>query len=334
VQVAYTAVDSTGKERLFVTDAQLTTTPKTPATPNQLTTGPLNLWDFSVSPAGQLVYSAMKEDGSSDLWLIQSGDPTPTLFVPCPNAVCSSSAWSPDGTLVAYARRNASEYGAAALSPPRLWLFDPATGDTVPLFPDNQTLAFEPSWSADGDWLSYVAPDAGGVGAVNLTSGATAFYPTTSGETGRWHPQANHFLYSLLQQIDEHYVSHLILVDPLTENTENLSGEAALVEDGAPAWSPDGTWIAWRRKTLTGPEATPGKQIWRMRADGSAAEALTADPAYDHSAPQWSPDGRYLLFHKLPLKGPDIVLSVWIIDVETGESWPVAEPGQRPQWVP
>ncbi len=334
VQIAYTAIDGEGRERLFITDALLTEPTKTVAAATQLTTGPLNLWDFSVSPTGQLVYSTLKEDGTSDLWLIQPGERTATRFVPCPNAVCSSSAWSPDGKLLAYARRNATEFGAAALSPPRLWLFDPATGESVPIFADNQTLAFDPSWSFDGGWLGYVAPDSGGVGIVNLATGETNLYATTSGETGSWHPGANRFLYSLLRPLGDQYASHLILVDPLTGTTENLSGEDALVEDGSPAWSPDGNWIAWRRKELTGPGATPGKQIWLMRADGSDAHALTADAAYDQSAPHWSPDGRYLLFHKLPLKGPNITMSVWVLDVVTGESWPVAEPGQRPQWVP
>ncbi|MEZ4615493.1 MAG: Ig-like domain-containing protein [Caldilineaceae bacterium] len=311
VQIAYTAIDGEGQERLFLTDAQLKDGSNSPAQPIQITSGPLRLWDYSVSPtSGAIVYSALKADGTSDLWQFAPGDSMAQLLVPCPNAVCNSTAWSPDGKLLAYARRNGGDFGAAAFSPPRLWLFEPATGETVPLFPDSQKLAFEPSWSTDGQWLSYVAPDTGGVGVVNLQSGADTLYATASGETGRWHPQENRLLYSLLHQIGEQYVSHLLLVDPVLGTTVNVSGEDALVEDTAPSWSPDGQWIALRRKELTGSGATPGKQLWRIRADGSAAQPLTADPAYDHSQPLWSPDGRYLLYHKLPLKGPEVTLSV------------------------
>lgn len=334
LQVVYTTIDEAGFEHLFMADAQLTAETKTLPSPRQLTTGTFNIWDFSVARQGGFVlYSALKDDGTSDLWQVQLDADEPRLFVPCPNAVCSSSAWSTDGTLVAYARRNASDFGAAALSPPRLWLFDPASSESLPVFSDNQTLAFEPSWSADGQWLSFVSPNDSGVGVVHLNSGETHFFPTISGETGNWHPQQSRFLYTLFQQQNTQFVAHVIAIDLEHNTTINLSGEEALVEDSTPAWSPDGQWIALRRKILEGPDATPGKQIWRMRANGSEAQALTDDPGADHSAPQWSPDGRYLLFHKLPLRGPEITLSVWILDATSGESWKIAEPGQRPKWI-
>jgi Tol biopolymer transport system component len=79
---------------------------------------------------------------------------------------------------------------------------------------------------------------------------------------------------------------------------------------------------------------SPGKQLWRMRSDGRQAEALTALPDHDYGPPLWSPDGRYLLYHRFPLRGPDITISVWIMDTTTGEEWEVARPGQRPQWSP
>jgi TolB protein len=138
----------------------------------------------------------------------------------------------------------------------------------------------------------------------------------------------------VLRQLGEQYVVHLLLIDVKTNEQRNLSGEQNLVDDGSPAWSPDGTQIAFRRKELEGATATLGKQLWLMRGDGSDARALTADPAFDHGQPVWSPDGRYLLFHKLPLKGPNITLSVWVMDMQNGEQWEVVRPGQRPVWMP
>ncbi len=360
IQVVYTAMDTTGTEQLFLVDPTLGQHGKSQqvsAAPQQLTAGTLNIWDFAPAPqSSQIIYSAIKADGTSDLWSISVGK-EPELFVPCPNAVCNSVAWSPDEKLLAYSRRNTSDFGMAATNPPRLWLFDVATRETVPLFSDSQTLSFQPNWSADGEWLSYLSPDQQGVGIVHLREGTTHFYPSTTGEVAVWHPQSTRFAYTLLKESRPseatpatpttettptqasppemtRYLTHIHVVEPLTGREINLSGEERLVEDNAPSWSPDGEWLAFRRKELTGDAATPGKQLWRMRGDGSMATALTNDPGVDHSQPSWSPDGRYLLFHKLPLKGPEITLSVWVLDLETGEEQQLANPGQRPQWLP
>ncbi len=53
----------------------------------------------------------------------------------------------------------------------------------------------------------------------------------------------------------------------------------------SPAWSPDGSQIAF---------AMHGS-LWKVPADGGEAEQITTGPEYD-SQPQWSPDGRRIVF--------------------------------------
>jgi TolB protein len=55
--------------------------------------------------------------------------------------------------------------------------------------------------------------------------------------------------------------------------------------DADPAWSPDGSALAFTRDD----------DIWVMNADGSNARNLTSSPAVD-AHPAWSPDGSRLLF--------------------------------------
>lgn len=59
--------------------------------------------------------------------------------------------------------------------------------------------------------------------------------------------------------------------------------------DADPAWSPDGTTLAFRRRT-------PGRRgdVYLMKADGSLVRRLVGGPANEEK-PAWSPDGTRLL---------------------------------------
>ena len=125
-------------------------------------------------------------------------------------------------------------------------------------------------------------------------------------------------------------MTHLIAIDVESGETVDLSGAGNPVHDSSAAPSPDGGWIAFKRKELEGPGATRGSQIWRMDPEGLRAEALTRDPAYDHGPPVWSPDGRFLIARRYPLRGPEVVPSLWLIDLATGALRLLVEPGDFP----
>jgi Tol biopolymer transport system component len=72
--------------------------------------------------------------------------------------------------------------------------------------------------------------------------------------------------------------------------------------DSAPAWSPDGTRIAFESNADVG-GANPERdmEIWTMAADGSSPKQLTRNAAHDEGA-AWSPDGGRMLAYT---SGPD-----------------------------
>jgi TolB protein len=83
------------------------------------------------------------------------------------------------------------------------------------------------------------------------------------------------------------------------------SGVRELVSGADPAWSPDGTRIAFSRYG-----ANRSSGIYVMDADGSNVRSLTANPegVFDEG-PSWSADGRLIVFSRnfLDLSGPDPV---------------------------
>lgn len=336
-RVVYLAADSAGRDQLFAVPVDLANPVDLTAgaAPVQLSDVPFGVWDYAVSPDGvHVAYAARNADDTADIWSVPAADPaTAGQALVCPQAACTGVAWSPDGRYLAVGRRNATEFSSPMVSPPRLWLMDTQTGETAPVLADSQQLGFDPRWSADGLWLSYISPERGGVAIYQVEDGRAAFYPSITGEPAVWHPQRTELILTEMTADGQDYAAHMIRIDPVTDERVNLSAGETPVEDSSPAYSPDGEWIAFRRKELAGPGQTPGKQLWRMRADGAGAEALTADPAFDHGQPLWSADGRFLLFHKLPLRGPDIALSVWVMDVDSGQQWKIAQPGWRPAWA-
>ena len=67
--------------------------------------------------------------------------------------------------------------------------------------------------------------------------------------------------------------------------TPDLAGR-----DADPAWSPDGTQLAFRRRT-----ATAREDVFVMRADGGDARRVVGGRRTEQK-PVWSPDGTRLLF--------------------------------------
>ena len=121
--------------------------------------------------------------------------------------------------------------------------------------------------------------------AAQLARGANPF-PSTS-----WSPDGKHLAY--VAQVDNHADIFRLDVECASLFTPcatpyNLTQQREA--DTEPAWSPDGTGIAFVTERHGAPEID-----W-MPAAGGTAYNLTHDSATD-SFPIWSPDGHYLAFY-------------------------------------
>jgi TolB protein len=322
-QALYLGPDGAGYDQLFVV-------PAGGGPPTPLTAAPLGVWDYSVAPDGSAVASSVwREDGGTDLWLLPVGE-EPGELLACPAAACSGASWLAGGPRLVDERREMSAPGAPP-GMPRLWWLAPESGETLPVFEDNQALGMAARWPSTGEWLSFVSPAERGVQLYNVADGSSFVVYSEMGEPAAWSPDGRELVMTALRSQGERFAVHLLKVSLAGQGaTEDLTGDLE-VEDGAPEWSPDGEWIAFGRKVA---RAAVGKQIWLMRPDGGEAHALTAEPDVFHGPPHWSPDGRTLLYQRYRVSAPTEPPEIWLLEVSTGEQRRLAANGIQPAWLP
>jgi TolB protein len=82
-----------------------------------------------------------------------------------------------------------------------------------------------------------------------------------------------------------------------------------------PAWSPDGTTIAFLS------DRTGIPQVWLMHADGTEQRQLTFDSTWKDQVPDWRPDGSQLAY--VADTAPDSGGDIWVIDSDGSDPRPL-----------
>ncbi|TNM39693.1 hypothetical protein FHP29_12565 [Nocardioides albidus] len=235
-------------------------------------------------------------------------------------------AWSPDGTKVAFVR---VRWDVEFQTEPQVWVYDIAAGTATPLAHEAGVADTSPSWSRESDRLV--------VARAHSSAGCC-----TSPVARRWGYEG---------AVED---SELVLLDPAQPAADGVPlvhdcGDGCFgVRGRSPAWSPDGTRIAYvtdhQINLITLPED------WRTRTsitvgDGVAVtgetwdrDARTPSRTTISSAddPAWSPDGTEIAFAGQPVGQPD-QRGIWgiapdgtglrtITDGRGAETEPVYEP--------
>ncbi len=108
------------------------------------------------------------------------------------------------------------------------------------------------------------------------------------------------------------------------DGTNRVRLSSAIADDSSPAWSPDGTRIAFhsRRGELT--------RIYLVDSEGGEERRLTLKSGF---APAWSGDGSQIAFYSRRDGNPEI----YLMDADgSGQTRITHNPGEdvRPAWSP
>jgi len=309
----------------------------------RLTDSPGQLLDFSASLNGATIYYTTSHgDGGSTIYRLDrlKGETAPLLR--CPTALCRYPEISPQGDFLAY-ERTPLETGAPS-NRPQVWLLKmTGAGEAAPYLAGDPTHQTQwPQWSPAG-WLTYYNYSLSAFVAQDPNSGETVTFPSQTGIPGCWDPSGERYVFpeiytneiadpNILTDLGAIPSSRLLQYD-LQGNVRDLTATDS-VEDATPVFSPDGQVLAFGRKFLDVARWTPGRQLWLMTADGSAARQMTDAALYNHYDFAWSPDGAQLVysrFNKNTLTEPP---EIWLLNLDGSGSQRLITGGYAPRWIP
>ncbi len=252
----------------------------------------LGVGDPQRSPDGKWIAHVVssidleKDKRDSDLWMVSFDGAQQVRLTSTPDSGESAPRWSPDGRYLSFlaARGTDEEKKQGA----QVWLLDRRGGEATKLTNIKGGVG-DYAWSPDGTRLVLVTSDVDPSDEPEKMEGwkrKTAppividLYHFKQDRTGYLKPLH----------------SHLSLFDLAARKPESLP--AGAYDDSLPAWSPDGTRIAFVSERGSDPDRDPDANIWVVEARPGAPEPrrLTTFKGPDGGRPAWSPDGKWIAY--------------------------------------
>ena len=222
-----------------------------------------------------------KDKTDTDVWMT-TWDGTQTIHATSTPDNETSPKFSPDGRYLAFLSSRQGGKGS------QLWLLDRQGGEAARVT-DLKTGIREYEWSPDGRRIALVMSDP----APDADSANKRPKPIVLDKL-RFKSDAGGYLGDSAR-------AHLYVFDVATRKSEIIT--PGRYEEGGPAWSPDGKYIAFESKRVEGdPDRSNNSDVFVIEArPGATARRLTSFAGPDGCPCAWSRDGSQIAF----LRGAD-----------------------------
>jgi dipeptidyl aminopeptidase/acylaminoacyl peptidase len=249
--------------------------------------------DPRISPDGAWVaYSVTtldrKEDNSdTDLYMVAASGGAPVRLTSSKKPE-TSPRWSPDGRSLAF-------LSARDGKKTQVYLLDRRGGDAQ-VITDYKTGVSSIAWSPDSSKLALLVPDPDPNDPPDASTGPGQGAAGSSSDDKKPKP---HVITRLQFMRDgDGYLNdvkrHIHVFEIATKKDLQLTSDR--YDDGAPAWSPDGSLIAFSANRTDNPDANDNSDIYVIEPRaGAKPRAITTSPSSD-SSPVFSPDGRSIAY--------------------------------------
>jgi dipeptidyl aminopeptidase/acylaminoacyl peptidase len=217
----------------------------------------------------------------------------------------SAPRWSPDGKYLSF---TSSRPGPARGN--QVWLLPLSGGEALQLT-DTKGRLTSYEWSPDSKKLALVIGDPDPDAPENPENGTPPPAPTPNagGRGGRGGAAPKPIVidrYKFKQDAQGYLLSgrhsYIYLFDIAAKKLDRLTSQKTW-DEGGPAWSPDGKWIAFTSNHRADPDRIPSPQVYVAEAKAGATEkALTevneigAGGGGRGGRVEWSHDGKWLAF--------------------------------------
>jgi WD40-like Beta Propeller Repeat len=227
---------------------------------------------------GLIAYTVNRPDGQIQIFAREADGTSPRAITdpPAGETYDLDPAWSPDGSMIAFARSSA--HGIS------VFMVD-ADGRNQRRLTDPSLSAQEPEWSPDGSMIAF-STGCDGIMVMRADgTGVRSVVPSDGNDcpgSPTWSADGTSLAF--------HNDGDVFVVGVDGTDLRNLTNTFEAYEAN-PAWSPDGDRIAFVRAV----DGDGSSEIWTMSPTGTDLTLVAGGELSPLFSAVWSPDGQYLL---------------------------------------